>query len=130
MAEREIRTIMSRDMLIFRETTPMRDAIAKLVEGAQPLACVCGEEGGLLGVLTPKDCFTTALNASYYQQWSGVVADHMTRTPRTLPADTDIIAAAETFQTDPFRAYPITDNGALVGVLSRHDLLRAFLDLG
>ncbi|MDF1855938.1 CBS domain-containing protein [Pseudooceanicola sp.] len=130
MAEREVTTIMSREFLLLDEGCPMRDAIARLLAAAQPLACICGEAGELLGVLTPKDCFRSALNASYYQQWSDTVGNHMSRSVVTLQADIDIIAAAEVFQEKPYRAYPVTEGTALVGVLTRENLLRAFLELG
>ncbi|WP_238364606.1 CBS domain-containing protein [Mesobacterium pallidum] len=130
MAEREIAAILTRDVLRLAPETPMREAIARLTASGQPLACICDGTGELLGVLSPKDCFGAALNASYYRQWSGTVQDHMSQAVVGLPADLDIIAAAETFQSQPFRAYPVTEAGRLVGLLTREDLLRAFLDLG
>lgn len=130
MAERLISDIMTRDPLLLDESCPMRDALDRLLSSTHPLACICDEEGELIGVLTPKDCFRSALNASYYQQWSDTVGIHMSRTVMTLQSDIDIVAAAEIFQEKPFRAYPVMEGGTLQGVLTRENLLRAFLELG
>lgn len=91
---------------------------------------VTSPSGALLGVLSQKDCFHSALNASYYQQWKGQVADHMTTEVRSLDAGTDLVTAAEAFIADPYRAYPVTEGDRLVGMLDRTDVLRAFLDFG
>jgi CBS domain-containing protein len=109
---------------------PMREAITRLVRDNASVAPVLDTGGALVGILSQKDCFRPALHAAYYQQWTGTVADHMTREIVTLDAETDLIAAAECFLSQPFRAYPVTAGGQLVGLLHRSDLLAAFLRSG
>ncbi len=129
MADR-IDAVMATDVPTLRPDTPVRMAVAVLSDHDVSAAPVVDEAGALVGVLTQKDCFRSALNASYYQQWSGNVADFMTRQPATLEADTDLVAAAEAFLDRPYRCYPVTRDGQLVGMLRRGDLLRAFLQYG
>lgn len=83
----------------------------------------------LVGILTKKDCFKAALNAAYYGQWGGTVERYMTKDPETLDVTLDIVSAAEKFIARPYRLFPVTRDGQMVGVLSRSDLLKAFLDL-
>ncbi|WP_375687731.1 CBS domain-containing protein [Pseudooceanicola sp. LIPI14-2-Ac024] len=130
MTERTIDAYMQLDFLSLAPDTPMKTAIARLVETGSPAAPVLDDAGLLVGVLTQKDCFAAALNSAYYQQWSGTVDQHMTPAVETMEADTDIVTAAETFQARPYRAFPVVRDDAVVGMLSRADLLGAFLALG
>lgn len=129
MAER-IRTIMQTDFPSLQANMPIRDAVALFVSTGAAAAPVVDDAGGLLGIMTQKDCFRSALHASYYQQWSGTVAEHMSTNVKTLDAEMDPVSAAETFLADPYRSYPVVQNDQIVGMLTRTDLLRAFLRLG
>ena len=44
---------------------------------------------------------------------------------KTLPADSDIVTAADEFLKSPVRRLPIVDKGTLLGQVSRRDILRA-----
>ncbi|WP_246018250.1 CBS domain-containing protein [Pelagibacterium montanilacus] len=90
-------------------------------------APVVDSTGGMVGIITKKDCFRAALNAAYYKQWGGTVERYMVRDVETLDADLDIVSAAQAFARTPYRLFPVMRDGDLVGLLSRSDLLRAFL---
>lgn len=108
---------------------PIREAVAVFARQHVSAAPVIGEDGGLAGILTEKDCFRPMLNASYYQQWDGRVADFMTREVRSLPVDLDLVSAAEGFLSRSHRVYPVMRDGDLVGLLHRSDLFAAILAL-
>lgn len=110
--------------------TPIRRAAARLSETGSTAAPVLGPEGQLAGILTQKDCFRAALHASYYQEWRGTVADHMTSRVHTLPVMTDLTTAATAFLEHPHRVFPVLDGESLVGLLRREDVLAALLSLG
>ncbi|MDF0601862.1 CBS domain-containing protein [Psychromarinibacter sp. C21-152] len=130
MDESRIASVMQRDFLRLRPDEPIRAAVAQLVRTQSGAAAVVNHSGGLAGILTQKDCFRSALGASYYRQWQGTVADHATPDVETLDIETDLVTAAEAFIEKPFRVYPVTDGGRLVGMLTRTDLLAAFLQYG
>ncbi|MCK8462477.1 CBS domain-containing protein [Aliiroseovarius sp. S1339] len=130
MAEERISSVMQTDFLRLSGDCPIREATARLVEGASSGAAVVDEAGQLIGIITEKDCFRPALNASYYQQWSGTVADSMNTDITTIEAETDFVTAAEVFLDQPFRSFPVMRNGELVGMLDRADLLKVFLRHG
>ena len=72
-----------------------------------------------------KDCLKAALNASYYQEWGGAVKDYMQTPVETLDANLDVVNAAESFLASSFRRFPVVERGALIGQVSRADILRA-----
>lgn len=125
-----ISSLMRVDFPRLTPATPIRDAAAALVAAGQSGAPVVDETGEIVGMLTQKDCFRAALNASYYRQWSGTVSAAMSRGALTLPADTDLVAAAQAFLDHPHRLFPVIDNGRLVGVLHRGDVLAVLLAQG
>lgn len=108
---------------------PIREAVALFIRQRIPSAPVIDEAGALVGILTEKDCFGPMLKASYYQQWEGTVADHMSRSVLTLPADLDLVSAAEEFLARSHRVYPVVRDGDVVGMLHRSDLFAAILHL-
>ncbi|MDO5603658.1 MAG: CBS domain-containing protein [Paracoccus sp. (in: a-proteobacteria)] len=125
-----ITDVMQRDFPRLSPSMPIRDAVAMLVGAGISGAPVVGDDDSLMGMLTQKDCFRPALKASYYRQWSGTVADHMSGEPRTLDAGTDLVTAGEAFIEHPHRLFPVTDADRLVGLLRRSDVLAALLALG
>ncbi|MCR9151908.1 MAG: CBS domain-containing protein [Rhodobacteraceae bacterium] len=125
-----IETVMRAEFLTLRPEMPIREAVAALTRSDAAAAPVLDETGAILGMMTHRDCFRSVLAASYYHQWSGTVADHMTPGAAVLEADTDFVTAAEAFLDQPYRSYPVVRDGRLVGLLHRGDLLRALLDLG
>ncbi|MFZ7089941.1 CBS domain-containing protein [Primorskyibacter sp. 2E233] len=130
MADEHISSVMQKEFLRLTGETPIREATARLVEVHASAAPVVDATGQLIGIITEKDCFRPALNASYYQQWSGTVAERMSVEVATIDAEADFVTAAEAFLDRPFRSYPVMQNGELVGLLDRADLLQVFLRFG
>ncbi len=127
IAETRIEHVMRPDFLRLSPTTPIREAVAAFARGGTAAAPVLDDGAGLVGILTEKDCFRPMLNASYYQQWDGAVADFMSRQVRALPVDLDLVSAAEEFLARSHRAYPVVRDTEVVGLLHRSDLFAAIL---
>lgn len=127
MIERKtIADYMVSDVVTLPPGLEINQALTLLLERKVSGAPVVDETGDLIGILTKKDGFRAALNATYYKQWGGTVSKYMSKTVETLDADLDVVTAAETFLSSPYRFFPVTREGRMVGILSRSDLLRAF----
>jgi CBS domain-containing protein len=125
---RSVADVMVADIVTLTQGIAINRALALLLERRISGAPVLDETGELTGILTKKDCFKAALHASYYMQWGGSVADYMSRHVTTMDADLDIVSAAETFLNEPYRIFPVLADGQLAGIVSRSDVLRAFLE--
>ncbi|SDY58118.1 CBS domain-containing protein [Citreimonas salinaria] len=130
MSAMRILSIMREDFPTLAPTTPIRRAAALLVEARASAAPVLGEDGVLAGILSQKDCFRPALHASYYREWTGSVADHMTREVVLVDMRDELIKVAEMFLHHRHRAFPVRDGGRIVGIVRRSDVLASLLSLG
>ena len=121
--------VMRTDFRRLSPSMPIREAVAIFARQHISAAPVVEEDGSLAGILTEKDCFRPMLNASYYQQWDGCVADFMSREVRSLQVALDLVSAAEEFLARSHRVYPVLREEAVIGVLHRSDLFAAILVL-
>jgi CBS domain-containing protein len=120
---------MSSDLVTFTPEMDLHHAIRLLLKNRISGAPVVDGQGRLVGILTKKDCLEVAFSASYHQELGGHVAEFMSTEVRTVDAKSDIVEVAELFLNSRFRRFPVMRNGRLVGVISRHDVLRALDDL-
>jgi CBS domain-containing protein len=82
---------------------------------------VVNEDGSLAGIITEKDVL-----ALLYQMKDrpGAVQDFMTTEVTCFDQEDDLLEVAEALRTNHFRRVPILDNGRLVGIISRKDIIR------
>lgn len=116
---------MAANLVTFTPETAIFDAIRQLVEHSLSGAPVVDKLGNIIGMLSEKDCLKVALNAGYYGEHGGVVADFMSRNPVTVDAETSIVEVAQMFLGSAFKRYPVVTDNRLVGQISRSDVLRA-----
>ena len=88
-------------------------------------APVMDEHGKLVGILTERDCMQVAMQADYHGIPGGLVRDHMSVSPQSVHPEESILKLAQLFFNNRFHRYPVLDNGQLIGVISRRDVMRA-----
>ena len=87
---------------------------------------VVDEDGTLVGIITEKDVLTLLCEQ---EDAPGKVADFMTTDVVCFQQDNSISEIAESFRQNHFRRVPILDDGKLVGIISRRDIIRYIRDL-
>jgi CBS domain-containing protein len=101
------------------------DAIHELVRHRIAGAPVLDEHGELVGMLSELDCMKIALNAGYFGDRGGPVANYLSAGVETVDAEMSIIDLAQKFLDGSFRRFPVMKDNRLVGQISRRDVLRA-----
>jgi len=124
-----VRDYMAGSLVSFKPETDVLDAIHELVQHRIAGAPVVNDQGELVGMLSELDCLKVSLNAGYYGDWGGPVADFMTPDVETVDADMNIVDLAQKFVDCGFRRFPVLRNNRLVGQISRRDVLRALTTL-
>lgn len=120
---------MTSDPLVLRPEMSVLDAIGELVSHRVSGAPVVDSVGDVVGVLTERDCVEVVLQATYHDEPGGRVEEFMTRDPETVDASASLVDVAQRFTETPYRRFPVLDDGRLVGLIARRDVLRAVLDL-
>lgn len=123
-----IKDYMTRRVTMLSPETEIMQAVHTLLEKDVSGAPVVDSDGKLVGLLTHKDCMKVVLNAAYHSEHCGTVADFMTATLDVLTPETSIADAAQRFLDESYHRYPVVEDGALIGVISRGDILRALED--
>jgi len=91
-------------------------------------APVLDAHGRLVGILTERDFMQVALQGFYHGEPGGQVKKHMSLDPEYVSPDESILIVAEMFIKGRFQRYPVVDNGRLVGVIVRRDVMRALAE--
>ena len=117
----ETRTIMSTDVVSVPRHTPITEVIELLVARDITGIPVVNDDGSLAGIVTEKDILSLLADVRYA---SGTVEQYMTREVVAFDIDDDFIAICECLMKGDFRRVPILSQGKLVGIVSRHDIIR------
>ena len=120
-----VKDYMTKTLVTFKRDTNILDAIHTLVEHRIAGAPVVDDAGNLVGMLSELDCLKVALQAGYYGEYGGPVADYMSGDVMTVNAEMSIVDLAQRFLDSRYRRFPVTDKNRLVGQISRRDALRA-----
>lgn len=61
-----------------------------------------------------------------YRFLEQTVDGYMTRDVKTVQRDLDLFQLSEMFETDDFNSYPVEDDGQVVGIVTKFDILKCF----
>ena len=124
-----VRDYMIASSLTFTPDMDILQAAHMLLKRGETGAPVVDQQGWPVGMLTEQDCIAVALQAYYHGTPGGKVSDRMTPDPETIGADDSIFDAAQRFAQRKYYGYPVvTDDGYLIGMLRRRDVLRAMAE--
>lgn len=115
---------MSGSLVTLHPDMDVLEAVSILVEEEVSGAPVIDQVGNLVGILTERDCMRIALGAGYHSEEGGRVSRFMTCDVDTVEAHTPITEIAERFATDHLRRFPVIEQGRVIGIISRRDVLR------
>jgi len=123
-----VKDYMTRRLTTLTPDTAIMQAVNTLIAKNITGAPVVDDERQMIGILTQKDCMKVVLNAAYHSEIGGLVRDFMSTDIASLSPEMSLIEAAQKFLDQNYHRYPVLDEGVLVGLLSRRDILRAMED--
>lgn len=123
------RELMQRKLVTVRPDEEIEAAVRRLSKKGHSGAPVVEEDDTLVGVLSEHDCIRV-MAQSIAEGWpSGRVATHMSTDLEIVRPDEDALALSTRFTQGHHRRLLVVEDGRLVGLVSRRDLMRALEDL-
>lgn len=127
-----VQDVMTREVVSVSPSTVLLDA-ALLLRASALRHLPVVEEGKLVGILTERDvqrCAPSRLIPITEDSYNAVFAETtvvrvMTREPKTVSSRTPLLEAIGVMQQGKYGCLPVVDEGALVGILTRGDLIDA-----
>jgi CBS domain-containing protein len=127
------RSLMSAPVHCLAADTPTGAAAEFLVEHGFTAAPVIDDDGHLIGILTEADLLPGSIAAEHnrggfravQRAVPSPVAGVMTSPVQSMTPGADIADVADAMLQGRIRCLPIVDGDAVVGVITRRDLLRA-----
>jgi len=119
------RDIMTESLVTIRPTASIREAVEILLaEKISGLPVVDGNDQ-LVGIITEFALMAIAYDSVVLDE---PVSQHMTTELLTINADDPIRKVADLCVVHRVRRVPVIDNGVLVGLIARRDVLKAIYE--
>lgn len=119
------RDLMQRHLVTVSPDAPIEEAIRTLLAKGFAAAPVVDPDGRLVGIVSEHDCLRVLAEAIAEGWPSGRVRDHMTKALETVGPDDDLLSLAARFTSGRHRRLLVADQGRLVGLIARRDLMRS-----
>jgi CBS domain-containing protein len=115
-----IREIMTKNVVTVRPETSLAQAVKVLTEHHIGGAPVVADNGALLGVISELALIDVVFEPDVKQ---ARVSKYMAEDVQVVSPDEPLARAAQLFALYSFRRLPVVENGKLVGIVSRRDLM-------
>lgn len=122
------RDCMTHRVITFKPEQPVHEVVKVLLSKGISGAPVVDDERQLVGMISELDCIR-AIAADAYEERYGVlmdrtVKDEMSKDPIVVDPSADIYKMTQLFEKHGVRRLPVIEDGALIGQVSRRDVLR------
>ncbi len=122
----EVRDLMSTDVIAVGPRTSIRDAARLMFRYRVSGVPVVDIDDRLLGIVTEGDFLQMEIERLESGNIPEEVASVMTTTVKTIPPDMDIMGAARFMQSEDVKRLVVAEDGKMVGIISRFDIVAAF----
>jgi len=117
--------IMTSNMVTVRPDASIEEAIELLMRDQISGLPVIDDDGRLVGVITEFALLAVAYDKRVKNH---TVSQHMTREVITVEVDAPLSRIADLCIVHRVRRVPVMENGRMVGLIARRDVLRALVD--
>lgn len=118
--------IMTQPVVAASKTTTARDVAIQMFLGGFSGMPVAEENGTIIGVVTEFDVIKAIRNGKKVE--TTTVEEIMTKEVISVDVATPLREVLDALETARIMRVPVTENGRLVGVISRPDLLKAYVE--
>jgi len=118
--------IMQKPVIAATPRASLRDIASQIIKHGFSGMPVVEQDGKVLGVITEADIVYSLIDGHRLENVTA--ADFMTTPPATVDVETSLEEVMRTLQERRIVRVPVTEQGKLVGIISRRDVIRAVLE--
>ena len=121
----KVKDYMTVKAVTFTPDMPLSAALDKVIRSDHLGGPVIDDKERVLGFLSEQDLLDKLVKVSYFCQDTHIVSDCMYKEVLSVSPEMSIIELADMMKVGKPKVYPVIDNGKLVGIITRRDVLRA-----
>ncbi len=126
MKDLKAKDIMTRPVVSARKNASARDIAMQILAGLYSGMPVTDDEGKVIGVVTEFDLLGQVCEGKELEKLTAT--DVMSKDPVTVDVNTPLQKLLNTMMEYQIVRLPVTDEGRLVGIIARCDILKAYLE--
>ncbi|OIO74621.1 MAG: hypothetical protein AUJ85_05310 [Elusimicrobia bacterium CG1_02_37_114] len=119
--------LMTKDVITISPDATLADAIEILITKKISGMPVIDADKKMIGIISEKDILNFAFSGNLHNT---KVKEAMTKNVTSFPPDADIDSITLAIGQHQFRRVPIVEDGKVLGIISRRDIIRVALQLG
>lgn len=123
-----VRQFMRNTTASVKTNTSLTEAAKVLLKSELTGCPVVDDRGAVIGFISEQDFLKQLVAASYHGEGEKTVGELMFREPLTVDPEDNVIDLAEQMTGPKPKIYPVVEDGKLIGEVTRHDILKAFLN--
>lgn len=123
-----VRQFMRNTTASVKTNTSLTEAAKVLLKSELTGCPVVDDSGAVIGFISEQDFLKQLVAASYHGEGEKTVGELMFREPLTVDPEDNVIDLAEQMTGPKPKIYPVVEDGKLIGEVTRHDILKAFLN--
>jgi CBS domain-containing protein len=121
----KVRDYMARQPITFTPDMSLTAALDKVIRSENFGGPVVDATGAVVGYVSEQDLLEKLIKVSYYCQDTHIVSDCMHKEVLSVSPELGIIELAEMMKVGKPKVYPVIEDGKLLGIITRRDVLRA-----
>ncbi|OBT13981.1 hypothetical protein A9264_02245 [Vibrio sp. UCD-FRSSP16_10] len=121
----KVKDYMNHQAVTFTPNMSLSAALKKVLNSIHVGGPVIDDQEQVVGFLSEQDLLDKLIKVSYHCQDTHIVSDCMYREVLSVSPEMSIIELADMMKVGKPKVYPVVDNGKLVGIISRSDVLKA-----
>ena len=125
MQSLKVKDYMTLQAVTFKPEMSLTAALDKVIRSDHLGGPVINDQEQVIGFLSEQDLLDKLVKVSYFCQDTHLVSDCMHPDVLSVGPGTSIIELADMMKVGKPKVYPVIDQGKLVGIITRRDVLRA-----
>lgn len=120
-----VRDYMQVNVQAIKADASVREVVEHLLKHNLSGAPVIDRNNNLVGFVSEQDCMKDMLNSAFYCEETASVNSIMRKDVLSVTPTTSILEIAETMLGNKPKNYPVIEQGKLVGLITRRQILQA-----